>query len=682
MIDFCGLALAHPVVNGSGTFDAIAARRAFGDALLERFPFAAFVSKTITLEPRDGNPPPRLYETPAGLINSIGLPNKGLRGYLEHDLPELARLPVPLITNVMGSTAAELSRARRGASTRATRSPRSSSTSPARTSRPGSTSAPTPASSAACSREVRPLHRQAADRQAHARTPPTSPPSRRPPRTPGADAVSLINTLRAYAPHPRRAGAALAGQRDRRAVGPGDPRGRARAGRARSPRASRSRSSAWAASRAADTPRTCSRRARRSSPSAPRASAIRPREHGSHASLTICSQRAGTTSAERRDRRAIDLAENPANAAKTVKQSGSTSTSGRGRGEFARFALACGLSLCSTRRPMPPATNSPTKHSAAPERSLLQRMDALQRANEIRTRRAQLKRDLKAGRVSIHTLLLEPPEYVETAKVFDMLLAVPKYGRVKATRSCSSAGSRRARPSAASPSASAPSSSACSAGRARTLAGVARVFVITGPSGVGKGTLIRTPARAPARARAERLGHHARAAPGRGRTASTTTSSATQISSAASTQATSSSTPIYSGRRYGTLRSELERRTAAGHPVVLEIEVQGARQVRAALPEAVQVFIAPPSLDALRARLVGRGTDDAERGRARACAWPSAELAAQDEFAHVVVNDRLEDAVDAARRDRRRRAARRRQVRIRTGCKPAGVGRAAGTLAA
>jgi hypothetical protein len=58
-------------------------------------------------------------------------------------------------------------------------------------------------------------------------------------------------------------------------------------------------------------------------------------------------------------------------------------------------------------------------------------MDALQRANEIRTRRAQLKRDLKGGRVSIHTLLLNPPDYVETAKVFDMLLAVPKYGSVK-----------------------------------------------------------------------------------------------------------------------------------------------------------------------------------------------------------------------------------------------------------
>jgi S13-like protein len=87
-----------------------------------------------------------------------------------------------------------------------------------------------------------------------------------------------------------------------------------------------------------------------------------------------------------------------------------------------------------TRQPMPPVTNTPLKHAAAPERSLIQRMDALQRANDIRTRRAQLKRDLKAGRVTIQSLLLDPPGYVETAKVFDMLLAVPKYGRVKVNK--------------------------------------------------------------------------------------------------------------------------------------------------------------------------------------------------------------------------------------------------------
>lgn len=107
---FCGIELAHPIVNGSGTFDAIAAHRAFGDALLEDFPFAAFVSKTVTLQARQGNPPPRLWELPAGLLNSIGLPNKGLAGYLAEDLPWLARLPVPLIVNVMGFTRDEVAK--------------------------------------------------------------------------------------------------------------------------------------------------------------------------------------------------------------------------------------------------------------------------------------------------------------------------------------------------------------------------------------------------------------------------------------------------------------------------------------------------------------------------------------------------------------------------------------------
>ena len=85
---------------------------------------------------------------------------------------------------------------------------------------------------------------------------------------------------------------------------------------------------------------------------------------------------------------------------------------------------------------MPPAAPSTSRApiGAAPERSLTQRMDALQRANEIRTQRAQLKRDLKAGRAQVHSLLLDPPEYVQTAKVFDLLLAVPKYGRVKVNR--------------------------------------------------------------------------------------------------------------------------------------------------------------------------------------------------------------------------------------------------------
>jgi dihydroorotate dehydrogenase (NAD+) catalytic subunit len=110
-VTFCELELAHPVINASGTFDLLAAARTFGEAALRAdFPFAAFVSKTITLQARAGNAAPRLWEAPAGLVNSIGLPNRGLEGYLAEELPALAGLlaGIPLIVNVMGSTAAEI----------------------------------------------------------------------------------------------------------------------------------------------------------------------------------------------------------------------------------------------------------------------------------------------------------------------------------------------------------------------------------------------------------------------------------------------------------------------------------------------------------------------------------------------------------------------------------------------
>jgi dihydroorotate dehydrogenase (NAD+) catalytic subunit len=110
MPDFCGIELDHQVINASGTYDALAARRVFGDELLDDFPFAAFVSKTITPEPRAGNEPRRIWETPAGMINSIGLPNKGLEGFLADDLPRLAELPVPLIVSVMATSAELFSR--------------------------------------------------------------------------------------------------------------------------------------------------------------------------------------------------------------------------------------------------------------------------------------------------------------------------------------------------------------------------------------------------------------------------------------------------------------------------------------------------------------------------------------------------------------------------------------------
>src|SRR3954453_8373086 len=110
MPDFCGIELAHPVINASGTYDAIAARRVFGDALLADSPFSAFVSKTITPEPRAGNAPRRIWETPAGMINSIGLPNKRLDGFLAEDLALLDELPVPLIVSIMATTREDFAR--------------------------------------------------------------------------------------------------------------------------------------------------------------------------------------------------------------------------------------------------------------------------------------------------------------------------------------------------------------------------------------------------------------------------------------------------------------------------------------------------------------------------------------------------------------------------------------------
>jgi len=200
-VSFCGLDLAHPIVNGSGTFDAIAARRAFGDALLERFPFSAFVSKTITLKPRDGNAPPRLYETPAGMINSIGLPNKGLDGYLAHDLPELARLPVPLITNVMGATAAEIAALVEAVDARPEIDAVELNVSCPNV-KTGLDIGADPAELGSVVARVRPL---TAKPLVVKLTPNASdvPAAAQAAEAAGADAVSLINTLRAYAPHPR-----------------------------------------------------------------------------------------------------------------------------------------------------------------------------------------------------------------------------------------------------------------------------------------------------------------------------------------------------------------------------------------------------------------------------------------------------------------------------------------------
>jgi guanylate kinase len=174
------------------------------------------------------------------------------------------------------------------------------------------------------------------------------------------------------------------------------------------------------------------------------------------------------------------------------------------------------------------------------------------------------------------------------------------------------------------------------------------VFVITGPSGVGKGTLIRNLLdRIPelelsvsATTRAPRLGenhgehYHF-------------------LSDADFDRRVHEGDFLehadYSGRRYGTLRSEVEKRLAEGASVVLEIEVQGARQVKEQMPEATRIFIAPPSEETLRTRLVGRDTDTPEQ-RERRLETAKSELAAQHEFDTVVTNDRLDDAVEELER--------------------------------
>jgi guanylate kinase len=170
-----------------------------------------------------------------------------------------------------------------------------------------------------------------------------------------------------------------------------------------------------------------------------------------------------------------------------------------------------------------------------------------------------------------------------------------------------------------------------------------RVFVITGPSGVGKGTLIRllrervpdlalsvsATTRAPRPGEEDGVDYHFL----------TDAEFARRVEAGEFVEWAE-----YSGRRYGTLRSELQRELDAGHPVVLEIEVQGARQVRETMPEAVQIFIEPPDGDALKDRLVGRGTDDPE-AIARRLAVAQEELAAAGEFQYRVVNDRLDEAV-------------------------------------
>ena len=169
-----------------------------------------------------------------------------------------------------------------------------------------------------------------------------------------------------------------------------------------------------------------------------------------------------------------------------------------------------------------------------------------------------------------------------------------------------------------------------------------RLFVISGPSGVGKGTLIsRALAEVPdlelatsATTRQMRPGE----VDGREYHFLTPEQFERRVGEGAFLEHVE-----YSGHRYGTLRSEVDRRLASGSSVILEIDVPGAREVERQLPDAVLVFIAPPDVTDLERRLTARGTNSPE-DIANRLRIARAELEARDDFAHVIVNDDVERA--------------------------------------
>ena len=143
-----------------------------------------------------------------------------------------------------------------------------------------------------------------------------------------------------------------------------------------------------------------------------------------------------------------------------------------------------------------------------------------------------------------------------------------------------------------------------------------KLFVISGPSGAGKGTLVTR-----VRERRSNLG--------------LTVSATTRAPRKAEVH----------GNCYGTLVSEVTSKLASGSSLILEIDVQGALQVKERFPEAVLIFIKPPSLEVLRERLVGRGTETPETIELR-MANAAHELALADRYDDVVVNDDLDRATD------------------------------------
>ena len=273
-------------------------------------------------------------------------------------------------------------------------------------------------------------------------------------------------------------------------------------------------------------------------------------------------------------------------------------------------------------------------------------MDALRRANEIRVRRAQLKKDLKAGNVQIEEILSRPPQYVETAKVVDILMAVPKFGRVEGGTVPEPVPDQpvqdRGRPLRAAAHGARRPAAPLSEHDLSSRRG--RLIVVTGPSGAGKGTLIR---RLVARRPDLELAVSATTRPQRegevdGREYSFLT--ADEFASRDAAGDFLEHVVYVSGHRYGTLKSEVERILAAGHSCILELETEGARRVKELRPDAGTVFVVPPSFAELERRLRSRATESSGEIDER-LDLARRQMAEQDDFDHVLVNDDLDRAV-------------------------------------